>query len=147
MLDKAIERILRRHVNCHNVGVYARNEIKPPGKKFARTAYVINTDPSYKRGKHWVAIYIDKNREGYYFDSYGLPPSHREFLRFLKKHTEHWSYNDENFQGLLEETCGQFCLYFLIKMSREHSFLKNNRLKGNNFKSNNKLVKNFLKNL
>ena len=33
---------------------------------------IFNTDPHYKEGSHWVALFIDINkREIYYFDSYG----------------------------------------------------------------------------
>ena len=33
---------------------------------------IFNTDPHYKEGSHWVALYIDiKKGEIYYFDSYG----------------------------------------------------------------------------
>jgi hypothetical protein len=35
---------------------------------------VCNTDPSYKPGQHWVALYVDSRRRGEYFDSFGRKP-------------------------------------------------------------------------
>ena len=37
---------------------------------------VINLDPSYKPGSHWVAVYFDRNGEGEYFNSLGRYPPH-----------------------------------------------------------------------
>ena len=35
--------------------------------------FIINTDPSYLPGKHWVAVYVDHMCE--YFDSLGKFPN------------------------------------------------------------------------
>ena len=35
---------------------------------------VVNTHPSNMPGEHWLAIYISKNKHGYFFDSFGNPP-------------------------------------------------------------------------
>jgi len=35
---------------------------------------VCNTDPSYKPGRHWIAIYIEDGR-GEFFDSIGHRPN------------------------------------------------------------------------
>ena len=57
-----------------DIGVFAKDGIIPP-KTSTRTAYVCNTDPHTKKGQHWIAIYIDEDDSGYFFDSYGLPPT------------------------------------------------------------------------
>ena len=39
-------------------------------------AIVCNTHDSDRPGEHWVAMYVDTERRGDYFDSYGLQPQH-----------------------------------------------------------------------
>ena len=57
-------------------GVYAIDEIKSIKTVSYPSSFVINLDPSYKPGSHWVAVYFDKNGVGEYFDSFaGLPSS------------------------------------------------------------------------
>ena len=100
----------------HNIGVFACDEIEDPIKN-KPCAFVLNTDPHYRKGQHWVAIYINSSKEGFYFDSYGLPPLKEEFLNFLSKNCKRWYYNDVRLQDVGSKACGQFCLYFLIHMS------------------------------
>jgi hypothetical protein len=41
-----------------------------------RIGVVFNLDPHYKRGSHWVSLFIDCNTGGiYFFDSYGMKPN------------------------------------------------------------------------
>ncbi len=47
-------------------------------------AIVVNTDKSSGPGEHWVAVYVDRNGKGYYFDSYGGPPL-SEIKQFLNR--------------------------------------------------------------
>jgi len=36
---------------------------------------IVNTDPSYEAGEHWIAIYVDSTGcRGEYFDSFGRRP-------------------------------------------------------------------------
>jgi hypothetical protein len=46
---------------------------------------IINTDPSYLPGKHWVAISIDSKGNCNYFDSFGEPPNKYKIIHFLQK--------------------------------------------------------------
>ncbi len=117
MISEDIYKLLRRNIHgCHDIGVFPYNQIGKPSKR-KRCAYVLNTDPHYKKGEHWVAVYIDKSRVRYYFDSYGLPPMKNECVDFLKRHCRRWVYNDVRLQDEGSKVCGQFCLYFLIHMS------------------------------
>ena len=99
---------------CHDVGVFARDRIRKPGLP---CAFVFNIDLHNKKGQHWVAVYIDKKSVGYYCDSYGLPPSHPEFINFLKKYCNISVYNDVRVQDDGYKACGQLCIFFLLHMS------------------------------
>ena len=68
-------------------GVYAIDEIKLIKTVSYPSSFVINLDPSYKPGSHWVAVYFDKNGVGEYFDSFAGYPPHEivHFLRSMQK--------------------------------------------------------------
>lgn len=89
---------------------------------------VYNLDPHYKNGSHWVANYINiPNKTCYYFDSYGLPPP-KEIHAFMQWLTLQepgmkLAWNGRRFQKLNSE-CGMYCLYFLIRMLANDSFLQ-----------------------
>lgn len=75
-------------------------------------AYIIsNLDPDSKPGSHWIAIHIDKNHIGQYFDSYGRPPSgyHRTFL---KRNSHRWDFNAKKLQDDWTSFCGEYCLMY-----------------------------------
>ena len=76
-------------------GVFACNEHKNPQQLPA--SYVFNTDPREKSGTHWVAVYIDKNGKGEYFDSFGKKPQ-KDILNFMRKLCTEIKYNNKCFQ-------------------------------------------------
>lgn len=73
---------------------------------------ISNLDPDYKPGSHWVAIYIDINGVGEYFDSYGRKPEGYHKM-FLKRNTKKWSYNHNQLQSYFSSVCGKYCLVYL----------------------------------
>ena len=64
-----------------STGVFARNFLRSPTKK---CVFICNTDCSHNEGTHWVALSINDQGEGLYFDLYGLPPVFKELAHFLK---------------------------------------------------------------
>lgn len=109
---------------------------------------IVNSDPSWKSGAHWLAIYIDENRNVEFFDSYGRDPeTYRLIFDFLKRHGETWKLNKRQLQGHLSSTCGQFCLYFLLWRSRGISFEKILSSFGNSLDANDILVTAFVNSL
>ena len=67
-----------------------------PSDKLPRTVlsfpalFIAHVDTSEKPRSHWVAFYFTKDREGEFFDSYGLPPSNYAgtFTRFLNNNSK-----------------------------------------------------------
>ena len=91
------------------VGVFPSNCLP---KKRLKGYYVVNLDPAHKAGSHWVAFHIEKkNGNNMYFDSYGLGPPYKHFKKFLGKYTR----NKKQLQHPLSTTCGQWCLYFILR--------------------------------
>ncbi len=78
-------------------------------------ACIVNTDPSDRSGSHWIAIYINRQGIGEFFDSYAKPPSYygKVFVNFLNRVCRRWTYNKIGLQGPFSATCGQYCVYYL----------------------------------
>jgi hypothetical protein len=90
---------------------------------------VFNTDPHFKGGSHWVALYINLNNIKSpvccYFDSYGydVPPLIARLMRSFTLQIPgcKLEYNARRFQYGGSE-CGMFSMYFLICMIHGISF-------------------------
>lgn len=78
---------------------------------------ISNLDPDYKPGSHWIAIYIDINGVGEYFDSYGRKPEGYHKM-FLKRNSNKWFYNHKSFQNPFTSVCGEYCLVYLYFKKR-----------------------------
>lgn len=65
------------------VGVFAIDQLNlVPVRK--EMGFILNTDPSTKKGSHWVAVYIVNNDSIEYYDSFGEDPP-RRFMKGIKK--------------------------------------------------------------
>src|SRR5664279_2080844 len=94
MNTSQIDSILESDSVCKSLfqGVYSVDTL--PSKP---RLLVCNTDPSTKPGSHWIAIYVDKNGRGEYFDSFGRAPQ-REFEHYMNKHCRVWTFNKKQLQ-------------------------------------------------
>lgn len=104
-------------------GVYASNRIpehNPLGKFF-----IINTEPSWSPGKHWVSIYFPFHSLPEFFDSLGKCPSFYSnyILDFLIENSAvGFVYNYKRIQNVYSSSCGMYCLYFAYHRSRNVYF-------------------------
>ena len=82
-----IERILQRDPYCKKIfkGVCNRDQIK---RVSYPSAYVINSDPSTRLGKHSIAVFFHRRGNGQYFDNYGLPPKVLGFTEFMNRNSK-----------------------------------------------------------
>ena len=103
----------------HFLGVYSIDRLpRYPSMGY----YVLNLDPSYKSGSHWVALKINRNKhQNIYFDSYGMAPQHIKIRKFLKNS---YTWNTRRLQHPLSTTCGQWCLYFILRRCQGWSLKK-----------------------
>jgi hypothetical protein len=106
-------------------GVHPSNHLP---QEIAKTplCIIVNTDPSYKPGTHWLALYIDEKCKVEFFDSYGRTVDKYPFIKkFIERNNAQLiKANTHQLQGSLSSTCGQFCLYFLLWRCRGISFEK-----------------------
>lgn len=99
------------YLDCF-IGTFSRDYIPRKVSKLP-AALVVNTDPHYRPGQHWVAIYIDKNGNGDYFDSYGMPPLYKEIKEFLEDNCNRWCYSTQMLQNIIAVTCGAYCVFYI----------------------------------
>ena len=109
---------------------------------------VVNTEPSHMAGAHWLAIYITTERQGYFFDSYGNPPSYSEFpetiQRFLDQHCIDVVHSTQQVQDPSSTACGHHCVFFLFNMQKGVSYQKFLKMYGDNLPRNDEKVYDFV---
>ena len=81
---------------------------------------VVNEDPDYMPGSHWMGIYIDCYGFAYFFDSFGRKPR-KNILDFLKRNSTMWSYNYRVIQDVASSVCGHYCILFLLNYTLNNS--------------------------
>lgn len=134
--------MLLNNVKCFN-GVYSRNQL--PNKLKGFKTIICNTDPSYAPGEHWVAIVINSDGTGDYFDSYGLPPLHNEFKKFLHINCPNgWFHNPITLQCLSCVTCGHYCVAYIKMRCSGKSYCDFISLFTSNLVSNENIVKSLI---
>ncbi len=131
---------LRRYISSLNLNktgtsciVCAANELPHHVVERRPASYIVNTQPNYRRGAHWVVIYLPKdNKMGsrltpYFFDSLGYPPSTycRHFVKFLKNNnspSRRYRFNHVKIQEDNSTACGMYCLFFLKRLFSTASY-------------------------
>ena len=84
--------------------------------------FICNLDNCSKPGSHWIAI---ERRQGniFYFDSYGLPPIHKDLTDKLINMTQSTiTWNNTQLQELNTNVCGQYAIIYCLLRARKHSF-------------------------
>jgi hypothetical protein len=72
-------------------------------------------------GQHCVAICIDANLKGEYYNRTGRLPFFRACVNFMKKHCHSWTYNTVRVQEEGPTVCGHHCIFYLIHRCAGHS--------------------------
>ena len=92
----------------------------PRSIKWRPKVYIVNTDKSLQRGRHWVAFYFPLRGPAEFFDSMGHKPDYyyTQFKRVLLTNGQHYMYNEKRLQQYGTQICGQFCLFYAIHRCR-----------------------------
>jgi hypothetical protein len=127
-----IEKIMSKYGDFK--GALARDEISTiKAQPHSRVAFVLNTDPSNKPGKHWVACYIDTRPGGSnsveYYNSFAVdcPADIKKALKLLVDKLKPDTYlkfkeNRVIHQSDKSNNCGYFSCRFLIDRFRGKTF-------------------------
>ena len=76
------------------------------------TGFIFNTDTQDQPGTHWIAVYVDKQQQPFYFDSYGFSPD-PAMRHFMQQYGGAPLVNRRRFQSNYTNVCGHYCLFFL----------------------------------
>ena len=84
--------------------------------------YIVNTDPHWLPGEHWVTCYFPEDGPPEFFDSlgHGLEYYHSQFQKFLLTNNMegYYIYNTCRLQGYGSNTCGYFCMFSCLLRAR-----------------------------
>lgn len=87
---------------------------------------VVNTHPHNQPGEHWLAVYLEDQNSGEFFDSYGHPPNSALFpqsiMLFLNKNVTGTVFQTKQLQDPQSVACGHHCVFFLHHRSKGLSF-------------------------
>ena len=111
MNSDQIERILTQDPYTKHVFKEVCPRDRLPASISYPSAFVLNTDPSWRRGEHWIAVYFDENKRGEFMDSYGLNSEFYNFDSFTNENATNWSCNSKSIQNPLSVVCGHYCVY------------------------------------
>lgn len=125
------------------LGVFPCDKL-PTSIPYKPAALIVNTDPSYKKGEHWVAIFFDVWNEAVYFDSYGLSPAGPEMIDFISKNAVKWNHNTVCLQSFTSNVCGMYCIFYLFYKSREYKMKNILNMFSKDTLSNDAIVCNFV---
>ena len=98
-------------------GVFSRDNLPSKVVKYP-SAFIVNTDISTGPGQHWVAVFFNKQKRCFYFDSYGGPPMNGLANFTLDNSVSDVLYNPRWFQGAATATCGLYVTHFLYHAAR-----------------------------
>lgn len=134
--------------NSNFLGVLPSDRIPKQVSKFPALV-IINTHPSTKPGEHWVAVYINSRKHGYFFDSFGNPPEYKHFPvqinKFIAKNCRTVSYSARQVQSNISMVCGQHCIFFLCNIQRGVSYQKFLNMYSSKLPHNDAMVCHFVK--
>lgn len=104
-------------------GVYPCDHLP---KKYKKPALIVsNTDPASKPGTHWIAMYVNKNGNTEFFDSFGLQSAlQQRFRSFLSDRSPSGTttLNAKRLQADFSTTCGNYCCVYLYCRAKGKSF-------------------------
>ena len=123
-------------------GVFALDQI--PISLNVPWLIVVNLDPSYKEGSHWVVLCQTNPYLISHFDSLGKnPDNYIHNLLMLKR--KQYQYNNVRLQNYLTDTCGLYCIYFSYYISRGWTLRQILSRFSDNLYKNEYIVKKFCK--
>ena len=86
-----------------------------PHFETTRSCIINLLEKHYSRGGHWIGLFFDAaSHTLFYWDPYGLRPTNKHILDFLKRAPSDVKYYPQRVQGLFSVYCGFHVLSFLL---------------------------------
>uniref|UniRef100_A0A1A8F2R5 Uncharacterized protein n=1 Tax=Nothobranchius korthausae TaxID=1143690 RepID=A0A1A8F2R5_9TELE len=130
--------------------INSKRELSILPKNIRLPAYVVvNTHPSHLPGEHWLALAVERDGFGTFFDSYGFTPELKYYpetiLNFLKQRCSRIQFQDQQLQSLTSDRCGHHCVFFLCHKACGFSMKQILSKYHKNVEKNDAMVHNFVK--
>lgn len=107
--------------------------------------FVINLSKHNSRGTHWVGLYISSEKIAEYFDSFGLPPTQVDIIKFIERNSRHFFYNKKQIQHLASIKCGKYVILFILCKIFDKNFNEIIDRFSNNLQVNEIIIENIFK--
>ena len=118
MDSQSIDAILRRARSAHYRGCFPSDRIPYPSS--FPTIMVVNLDPHYLGGSHWVVVLVESPTQAYFFCPFGREPKGNllDYLSLFPKVRR----NRCVFQPRTSIACGCFAIFMVYQLSKGHNF-------------------------
>lgn len=80
--------------------------------------YIVNTAPSNEEGEHWCCLFVKRNYECEFFDSFGNPPNIYNLVNSFVPGCKHITYTTKMVQSIEAKTCGHHCIFYAISRAK-----------------------------
>ena len=96
------------------IGVFPLDKIPTKIVKYPSN-FIANTHTANLPGEHWLAVHCTSQGVVHAFDPFGIyyPKRLRDILTRMS-HPHPVLYNTHRYQNVLEDTCGYYCIAWLI---------------------------------
>lgn len=114
-----IDKILGRNKSTapYYLGCFPSDKLDRVPSKYFPLSFVVNFDPSWEKGSHWVAIFAESPHSVDYYDSLGIwPPPNENISRYLSNFNQ-IEFNPYAFQEIGSRNCGKHAIFFLYNRS------------------------------
>lgn len=91
-------------------------------KNHTNYGIVVNLSKKSEPGSHWIALFIDRWRHGFYCDSYGFRARSWYLTEFIKKNCRRVEYCGRQLQQIRSNVCGMYAACFIIHMSKGYPY-------------------------
>lgn len=123
-----LRKILEGQESCRKIfkGVYSIDTLEKIDS--APCCFIVNTHKSNQPGEHWLAIYVDHEKNLEFFDSYGNSPERFDLLDYCFSISNKVSWNTQQVQSYSSTYCGYYAVLYLIYKCNNFSlkdFLRN----------------------
>lgn len=116
LTTEELETILRLDPVLDFCGVTAYDRIPTRVYRYP-CGFVANTDPSDKKGEHWISLYFNEQRECQYLCALGTEP-YGKLRAFATANSHVVFYNKRTLQNVVGPMCGYYSAYHLLQASR-----------------------------
>ena len=124
-LENILDILFKSDLNMFYTVLSANDVLNIKIKNFP-AAYIVNTEPSNKRGSHWVCFYFAKDSYPEFFYSLGESPAFYDldFQTFLLRNGKCFIHNVKRIQSYGSSLCGLYAVYFIWHRFMKESFEK-----------------------